>query len=576
MEIFEHDLLIVGGGAAGLRAAIAAREHVDDVGIISKVNVLRSHSVTAQGGISAPLGNTGEGVDDSWRVHFEDTVRGGDGLVDHDACEILTKGASGTVLELDNMGVPFNRTEDGRLDQRPFGGHSLPRSLYAADRTGHGITYALYGENVRLDNAVYNEFFLLDLVADGARVNGLTAYNMKSGEVVGFRGKSVVLATGGCTQAFAHTTSGAASTGDGLGIAMRNGIPLEDMEFIQFHPTGLPGSGILISEAARGEGGYLINDDGERFMKRYDPEKMELSSRDRVVRGMQREIERGKGIDGEDYLHLDLTHLSRRTLEEKLPTISQIAEDFAKVDPSERPIPVRPTAHYCMGGIPVTLNGRVKGSSWGNTWDNLFAAGEAACLSVHGANRLGTNSLLEAVVFGKRIGAVAGRTAEEGSFGKLPRETLNQQEKYLTELREKDGTVRLGEIKSRLRELTWNKCGVFRNQSDLEEANDEIYELRRTFSEELTLDDRGCKFNTELRSALELRNLLEFVPAVLLGAYKRTESRGAHYREDYPEKDDGNWAVHSYVVRTNEGRYGVDYRPVRNDTGRGTTDEGGE
>ncbi|MFW6048796.1 MAG: FAD-binding protein [Candidatus Bipolaricaulota bacterium] len=563
MKKHEHDLVIVGGGAAGLRAAVAAREFVDDVAIISKVNVLRSHSVTAQGGIAASLGNTEAGKDDSWRVHFKDTVRGGDGLVDHDACEVLTRGAPEAVLELNNMGVPFSRTKDGRLDQRPFGGHRLPRSLYAADRTGHGIAYALYGENVRLGVNIYDEYFLLDLLTSEETVEGVTAYDIRSGEVVGFSAKLVILATGGCTQAFEYTSSGVASTGDGLAIALRNGIPVEDMEFIQFDPTGLAGSGILISEAARGEGGYLLNDDGERFMKRYNPDMMELSPRDQVVRAMQHEINRGKGIDGGDHLHLDLTHLPQRTLREKLPTISRIAEDYADVDPSETPIPVQPSAHYCMGGIPVTLDGRVKLQKEGENWDNLFAAGEAACLSVHGANRLGTNSLLEAVLFGKRVGKAAAKAAIRGERRQVGDDDLAEKDDMLGSLLASDGSGRVGTLRCQLQETMSSRCGVFRSGEELEQAAAEIQDIKREFEGNLHLDDKGRTFNTELRSALELKNMLEFASAIVNGGYERTESRGSHYRLDFPEKDDGEPAVHTFIKKGQGGNYRLSYRPVR-------------
>lgn len=558
-----HDILVIGGGAAGLRAALAAGELVEDVGVISKTHVLRSHSVAAQGGIAASLGQREENQRDDWEQHFEDTIKGGDDLVDRDACEVLTENASETVIELEHMGVPFNRTEKGKLDQRPFGGHSQPRALYAADRTGHAILYALYGENVKRDTKFYNEYFVLDLITEERTTKGVVAYDLKSGDLITFRAKAVVLATGGCSQVYRVTSSGRASTGDGLGMALRSGIPLEDMEFIQFHPTGLKERGTLITEAARGEGGYLKNDSGERFMEKYEPDLMELAPRDVVVRAMVEEINSGRGIGGDDYLHLDLTHLSEEKLRTDLPTVTQMADDFKNVDPSEEPIPVQPTAHYCMGGIPTETDGRVRGNAENELWDNLYAAGEAACVSVHGANRLGTNSLLEAVTFGKK----AGRNAAERIQGvELPEVDGGQEEKYEENIRSllgSSGSIREPGLRKQLKGVMTELCGVYRNEEGLREAIDSIRRLQEEYEADLYLEDQGREFNTELRSALELRNSLEFSEVIARAALAREESRGAHSRLDYPERDDENWLVHSFLRKERSGKIEISHRPVQ-------------
>ncbi|MFW6190300.1 MAG: FAD-binding protein [Candidatus Bipolaricaulota bacterium] len=563
MESKIHDVLVVGGGAAGLRAALAAEEVMGDVAVVSKSHALRSHSVAAQGGIAAALANKEANRGDSWKRHLEDTVNGGDGLVDRDAGRILTKNAAESVIELEHMGVPFNRTEEGTLDQRPFGGHDQPRALYASDRTGHAVLYALYGENLKQDTAFYNEHYVLDLMSEGRTIEGVVSYDLKTGELVLLRAGAVVMATGGCSQVYRVTSSGRSSTGDGLGIALRNGIPLEDMEFIQFHPTGLRDRGTLITEAARGEGGYLRNDKGERFMERYAPEEMELAPRDVVVRAMVEEIAAGRGIGGNDFLHLDLTHLSEEKLRSDLPTVTRMAEDFKRVDSAREPIPVQPTAHYCMGGIPTDLEGRVKNDSNGERWNNLFAAGETACLSVHGANRLGTNSLLEAVTFGKRAGRAAAGRASEISNSKMRGNYEKRYEEFLDLLLQSSGSIRVATLRNRLKEVMTEDCGLRRDEEGLKEGIETIRDLKEKFRNELQLVDRGREFNTELRAVLELRNELEFSEAIARAALARKESRGAHWRRDFPERDDENWLVHSLTRRSSSGELKVDHFSVR-------------
>ncbi|MBS3737320.1 FAD-binding protein [Candidatus Bipolaricaulota bacterium] len=567
MKTIEHDLLIVGGGAAGLRAAIEAKNHIDDVAVVSKVRALRSHSVSAQGGIAAPLGNLAENEEDDWKKHFEDTIEGGGHLVDRDACEVLTKNARQNVIELEHLGVPFSRREDGHLDQRAFGGHSLPRALYAADRTGHAILYALYGENVRRDTTFYEEYFVMDLVTEGRTVDGFVGYDVSTGDLVRFEGEAVILATGGCGQAYETTSSGRASTGDGLGVAIRAGVPVKDLEFIQFHPTGLKEKGILVSEAARGEGGYLLNGKGERFMADYEPDSMELAPRDVVVRAMQREINAGRGIDGEDYLHLDLTHFSDEKIKKKIPTIKELALDFAKVDPTQRPIPVQPTAHYCMGGIPTDISGRVQAKKEGVLWDNLYAAGEIACVSVHGANRLGANSLLETITFGKRAGSFAARRAKKGATEVVNSDGVQWWESKLKALLEGNGSLKVHQLRQQLRATMTEHAGVFRDEEGLERALDKIRGLRERYFEDLYLEDDGRKFNTELRAALELENTLEYSEFIVQAAIAREESRGAHFRTDFPDRDDENWLLHSLLRRTSSGEAEVSYTKVRDRDG---------
>ncbi|MFQ5795934.1 MAG: succinate dehydrogenase flavoprotein subunit [Candidatus Bipolaricaulia bacterium] len=552
----QHDLVIVGGGIAGLRAALAAREFVEDVAVVSKVHVLRSHSVAAQGGMGAALGNVDP--DDSWKLHMFDTVKGSDYLADQDAVELLVKEATGTIYELEHMGVAFSRLPDGRIAQRAFGGHQKKRACYAADRTGHVILHTLYGECIKEKITLYNEYFAVSLNVDDGVCTGLVAYNVANSEIEAFQAKAVVLATGGYGQAYQVTSNGRANTGDGLSMVYRQGLPIEDMEFVQIHPTGLPGTGILITEGARGEGGYLINGSGERFMEKYAPTMMEIAPRDIVSRAMYIEVREGQGVDGKDYLHLDLRHLGREKILERLPAVYEFATYFGGVDPSEAPIPVAPTAHYSMGGIPVTLDGEVKRTAAGEIVSGLYAAGECACVSVNGANRLGTNSLLEVAVFGQLSGTAAGRYVQQVEFQEPP--SIDEVREEIKWLLGSDGKERAVTLRDELKRMMTQNVGVFRDRDGLEAAQAKIAELMERYRN-LGIDDQGTLFNTDLQEALELGRLLDFSEAIVASALAREESRGAHYREDFPERDDEDWLKHSYAFRTPEGVQ-MDYAPV--------------
>lgn len=560
--MIKHDLLIVGGGVAGLRAALAAQEHTDDLAVLSKVHTLRSHSVAAQGGIAAPLGNTPRSEKDNWKIHLQDTVKGGDYLVDQQACRILTREAPHTVIELERMGVPFNRTCEGYIDQRPFGGHSFPRACFAADRTGHAILHTLYGENVKRKTTIYNEYFVVKLIIEENTCKGLLAYNLKRGEVETFHSKAVLLATGGCGQVYQVTSNGRASTGDGLSMILRAGLPLEDMEFVQFHPTGLYPRGVLITEAARGEGGHLLNSKQERFMERYAPQRREMAPRDIVTRAIEQEIQEGRGIDGDAFVHLDLRHLGKETIAKKLPTVWEVAKEFANLDPSKELIPVRPTAHYSMGGIPVDIQGRVMLKPSGNHVRGLYAAGECACVSVHGANRLGTNSLLEACLFGARAGDQAGRWVNQNCFEDFH---PHQGEVALEEINfvlNNDGSERTAILRRRLKEIMTKHCGVFRDDKSLNHALQRIKDLNDGYRKEIMVKDKSKQFNTDLLEALELGHMLDFAEAIVVSALAREESRGAHYRKDFPQRDDTHWLKHTYVTRTEDGDLTLEYAPV--------------
>lgn len=546
-----HDIIIIGGGLAGMRAALEASKEVDTA-VISKSHPLRSHSGAAQGGIAAVLDGWAERIGDSLESHIYDTVKGSDYLGDQDAIEILCREAPGDIRSMDKMGAIFSRTEEGLIAQRDFGGHSYARTCYAADKTGHILLQTLYEQMMKHRVKVYSEWHVVSLIIHDNICRGVVAYDMAGGRLQVIRARAVLLATGGYGRAFSITSNAHANTGDGLALAYRAGVPLQDMEFVQFHPTGLYKHGILITEGSRGEGGYLVNRNGERFMERYAPSKMELASRDVISRAIQTEIEQGRGIDG--YIHLDLRHLGKELIMERLAQIHDIALSFANVDCVHDPIPIQPTAHYSMGGIPTDINGRVLGVS------GLFAAGECACVSVHGANRLGGNSLLEAIVFGRRAGISAVRYVKKAAIGGVSSRTLDSIEHEFYELAEMDGSESVADIKNDLQTVMTGKCGIFRDSQKLAEALKETQTLMERFNN-IGISDRGMIFNTEMMEALELRNLLDFSEVIAASALAREESRGAHYRTDHPERDDVGWLKHTLAYRSETGPL-LEYKPV--------------
>ncbi|MFQ6087809.1 MAG: succinate dehydrogenase flavoprotein subunit [Candidatus Methanofastidiosia archaeon] len=546
--MYKHDVVIVGGGLAGLRAAVEISKKVDTA-ILSKIHPLRSHSGAAQGGIAASLGNVTE---DSWETHMFDTVKGSDYLGDQDAIEILVREAPKTIYELEHLGVAFSRLPNGRIAQRPFGGHSKPRACYAADRTGHTILHTLYEQAVKNHVKIYPEYDVLSILVKDGTCRGLVALNLPKGELSTFHTKAVMFGTGGYGRAFKITSNAHANTGDGLSIVLRAGIPIQDMEFVQFHPTGLYQHGILVTEGARGEGGYLLNSKGERFMKRYAPEKMELGPRDLVSRAIQTEINDGRGIGERDYVHLDLRHLGREKILERLPQIRDLALSFLSVDCIVKPIPIQPTAHYSMGGIPTDTGGQVIIDGKKTPLKGLFAAGECACVSVHGANRLGCNSLLEAVVFGKRAGMAMAKYVEKTDFGEIPEKRIEDAKKEVNWVLENDGGEKVAELRETLQEVMMNLCGIFRDEEKLRRGLRRVRELQKRFKD-ISIDDKGMLFNTDLIEAIELSHMLDFSEVIVEGALRREESRGSHFRVDFPKRDDENFLKHTLCYKTKEG-----------------------
>ena len=543
-----HDILIVGAGLAGMRAAIAAHSYLAhlDIALLAKVHPVRSHSVAAQGGINAALGEK-----DSWEAHALDTTKGGLYLGDQDAIEAMCREAPGNILDLERMGVIFSRDEKGRIAQRPFGGAGFPRTCYAADRTGHAILHAMYEQLLKRQILVYEEWYVTSLIIEEGVCRGVVAWDLLHGGLQAIGAKAVLLATGGSGRVFLTSTNAVINTGDGMALAYRAGAPLEDMEFVQFHPTTLKDTGILITEGARGEGGYLLNTLGERFMKKYAPEQMELATRSTVSLAIGQEILEGRGVDG--CVLLDLRHLGHARILERLPQIRELAVEFAGVDPIESPIPVRPGAHYQMGGV--------KTNQWGETeLPGLYAAGECACVSVHGANRLGGNSLLETVVFGRR----AGQRAAEYADGKVPRAvpdaTLRTEEARIRTFLKNKGPERAWQIQEELGKTMSLNLGIFRTQKSMKEAGEKVRELNARASHAF-LQDHGKVFNTDLVQALELQALLDVAETIVAGALAREESRGAHYRSDFPSRDDANWLKHTLAYRTPDGP-SLRYAPV--------------
>ena len=570
----QHDIVIVGAGGAGMRAAIEAGPHLKTA-VISKLFPTRSHTGAAQGGMAAALANVEE---DNWEWHTFDTVKGGDYLVDQDAAEILAKESVQAVIDLENMGLPFNRTPDGKIDQRRFGGHTrdhgkapVRRSCYAADRTGHMILQTLYQTCVKLGIEFFNEFYVLDLVMTEyngeQRPSAVVAFELATGDIHVFQGKSIVFATGGFGKIYKTTSNAHTLTGDGVGIIWRKGLPLEDMEFYQFHPTGLAGLGILLSEAARGEGGILRNASGERFMERYAPTIKDLAPRDMVARAMANEVREGRGAGpNKDYVLLDLTHLPPEVIDAKLPDITEFARTYLGVEPYTEPVPVFPTAHYAMGGIPTNIKTEVLSDN-DTVVRGLFAAGECACVSVHGANRLGTNSLLDINVFGKRAGIYAVEYAREADFVPVPENAISDVEKMLAIARNSTGTEKVAVLRKELQDTMDKNAQVYRTEDSLNEALDKIAELRTRY-QNIQVQDRGKRFNTDLLEAIELGFLFDLSEVLVMTARERRESRGGHFREDYETRNDEKFMVHSmaYKLDKTPAKPGedirVDWKPV--------------
>ncbi|MFD8736468.1 succinate dehydrogenase flavoprotein subunit [Streptomyces sp. NPDC059618] len=572
MKIHKYDTVIVGAGGAGMRAAIEATKR-SRTAVLTKLYPTRSHTGAAQGGMAAALANVEE---DNWEWHTFDTIKGGDYLVDQDAAEILAKEAIDSVLDLEKMGLPFNRTPDGTIDQRRFGGHSrnhgeapVRRSCYAADRTGHMILQTLYQNCVKEGVEFFNEFYVLDQLIveiDGVKHSaGVVAYELATGEIHVFQAKSVIYASGGTGKFFKVTSNAHTLTGDGQAAVYRRGLPLEDMEFFQFHPTGIWRMGILLTEGARGEGGILRNKDGERFMEKYAPVMKDLASRDVVSRSIYTEIREGRGCGPEgDHVYLDLTHLPPEQLDAKLPDITEFARTYLGIEPYTDPIPIQPTAHYAMGGIPTNVEGEVLSDNT-TVVPGLYAAGEVACVSVHGANRLGTNSLLDINVFGRRAGIAAAEYSAKAGFVELPENPAEQVVSQVERLRNSTGTERVAAIRLELQECMDANVMVFRTEQTIKTAVDKIAELRERYKN-VSVQDKGKRFNTDLLEAIELGNLLDLAEVMAVSALARKESRGGHYREDYPNRDDVNFMRHTMAYREvgDDGTESIrlDYKPV--------------
>ena len=566
-----YDVVIVGAGGAGMRAAVEAGPRVRTA-VLTKLYPTRSHTGAAQGGMCAALANV---EDDNWEWHTFDTVKGGDYLADQDAVEIMCKEAIDAVLDLEKMGMPFNRTPEGRIDQRRFGGHTrdhgkapVRRACYAADRTGHMILQTLYQNCVKHDVQFFNEFYALDLVLTqtptGPVATGVVAYELATGEIHVFHAKAVVIATGGSGRMYKTTSNAHTLTGDGIGIVFRKGLPLEDMEFHQFHPTGLAGLGILISEAVRGEGGRLLNGEGERFMERYAPTIVDLAPRDIVARSMVLEVLQGRGAGPhKDYVYIDVRHLGEDVLEAKLPDITEFARTYLGVDPVTELVPVYPTCHYVMGGIPTTVTGQVLRDNT-STVPGLYAAGECACVSVHGANRLGTNSLLDINVFGRRAGIAAASYARGHDFVDMPPDPQAMVIGWVADILSEHGNERVADIRGTLQQSMDNNAAVFRTEETLKQALTDIHALKERYAR-ITVHDKGKRYNSDLLEAIELGFLLELAEVTVVGALNRKESRGGHAREDYPNRDDVNYMRHTMAYKQGTALLSdiaLDFKPV--------------
>lgn len=554
--IFRHQVLVVGGGLAGLRAAIEAADNGLDVAVLSHVHPVRSHSGAAQGGINASLGNADGGQDDDWEKHTFDTIRGSDYLADQDAVEIAIKDAPLRVYESEHWGMPYSRTQDGRIAQRPFGGAGFPRTCYAADKTGHMLLQTMFEQCVKRGIKIYWDWMMLRLVQDG-KCRGVVAMYLPTGDLAGFVSQAVVLATGGAGRTYRRTTNALISSGYGMAAAYRVGVPLKDMEFIQFHPTSLVGTNILMSEAARGEGAYLLNRDGERFMQRYAAKVMELAPRDIVARAIQTEIDQGRGVFDGECVYLDIRHLGRDRILEALPGIRDIAITFAGIDPIDQPVPIQPAQHYTMGGIDTDIDGAT-------SLPGLFAAGECACISIHGANRLGGNSIMETIIMGARAGAAAAQGVLAGNtpldYDSIAIEEITKEDEHIGRLLSREGKIRFPTIRDEMIETMTTWVGIFREEEMLRNAVAALPELKKLCGQ-AALRHNGRRYNLELVRALETEAMLEIAQTIAVGALARTESRGSHARRDFTQRDDTNWLAHTIAHWGEEGPV-LSYRPV--------------
>jgi len=563
--MLEHDVIIIGGGLAGCRAAveIARTDPSLNVAVVAKTHPIRSHSVAAQGGIAATLKNVDS--TDTWEAHAFDTVKGSDYLADQDAVEILAREAPDVVIDLEHMGVLFSRLSDGRIAQRAFGGHSHNRTCYAADKTGHAMLHELVNNLRRYGVRIYDEWYVMRLILEDGQAKGVVMYRILDGQVEVVRAKVVMFATGGYGRVYNTTSNDYASTGDGLAMTAIAGLPLEDMEFVQFHPTGLYPVGVLISEAVRGEGAYLINSEGDRFMAEYAPSRMELAPRDITSRAITREIRAERGIhsngsSGGPFVHLDLRHLGEEKIMSRIPFCWEEAHRLLGIDAVHQPMPVRPTVHYSMGGIPVNTDGQVR-SSPDSLIDGFFAAGESACVSVHGANRLGSNSLLECVVYGRRTGAAIAQFVQNRKLPLVDEQLyLREAQQQIQALLEQSGQYRIAQVRQAFQDCMTQHCGVFRTQESMRQGLQELQQLQQQYSQ-VYLNDKGSCWNTEIIEALELRSLIIVGQLILTSALNRQESRGAHFREDYPERDDANFLKHTMAYYSPAG-IDLQYRKV--------------